>query len=60
MILEDSQAASDYCLNYMPDCDFALPHGSQALGKQEVSKERGKKQIFVLFFHSLYDRVYGS
>lgn len=37
LIVEDSEAAANYCVNYIPDCDSALPYHSQALNLQEVS-----------------------
>ncbi|CAB1449681.1 unnamed protein product [Pleuronectes platessa] len=38
LIDEDAQAAADYCVNYIPDCDSALPHNIQALDLQEKSR----------------------
>uniref|UniRef100_A0A8D2ZRC7 Collagen, type V, alpha 3a n=1 Tax=Scophthalmus maximus TaxID=52904 RepID=A0A8D2ZRC7_SCOMX len=37
LIVEDAQAAADYCVNYIPDCDSALPYDSPTLDLQEVS-----------------------
>uniref|UniRef100_A0A668AYK6 Collagen, type V, alpha 3a n=1 Tax=Myripristis murdjan TaxID=586833 RepID=A0A668AYK6_9TELE len=39
LILGDPQAAADYCANYIPDCDSALPYNSLALDQQEVSSD---------------------
>ncbi|XP_068575172.1 collagen alpha-1(XI) chain-like [Cebidichthys violaceus] len=36
LILEDPQAAANYCVNYIPDCDSALPYNSKSLVLQEV------------------------
>lgn len=45
LILEDPKAAASYCVNYIPDCDSALPYNSQALGLQEVSSATDRKQF---------------
>uniref|UniRef100_A0A665U5B0 Collagen, type V, alpha 3a n=1 Tax=Echeneis naucrates TaxID=173247 RepID=A0A665U5B0_ECHNA len=37
LILEDDQAAANYCVNFIPDCDAALPYKSQIPDLQEVS-----------------------
>ncbi|KAF0032842.1 hypothetical protein F2P81_015132 [Scophthalmus maximus] len=37
LIVEDAQAAADYCVNYIPDCDSALPYDSPTLDLQEKS-----------------------
>lgn len=58
LILEDPQAAANYCVDYIPDCDSALPYNSKALVLQEVSTATNRKQclkptqIFVQFFDS--------
>lgn len=65
LILEDPQAAASYCVNYIPDCDSALPYNSQALGLQEVSSATDRKQfqrenpmqMFVEVLNSCYDEV---
>uniref|UniRef100_A0A665U5L5 Collagen, type V, alpha 3a n=1 Tax=Echeneis naucrates TaxID=173247 RepID=A0A665U5L5_ECHNA len=36
LILEDDQAAANYCVNFIPDCDAALPYKSQIPDLQEV------------------------
>lgn len=36
LILEDPQAAADYCLHYIPDCDSPLPYNSQAQHTLEI------------------------
>ncbi|KAK2833293.1 hypothetical protein Q5P01_017182 [Channa striata] len=38
LIVEDPHTAADYCVNYIPDCNFALPYNSQALNTQENSQ----------------------
>uniref|UniRef100_A0A665U4L7 Collagen, type V, alpha 3a n=1 Tax=Echeneis naucrates TaxID=173247 RepID=A0A665U4L7_ECHNA len=35
LILEDDQAAANYCVNFIPDCDAALPYKSQIPDLQE-------------------------
>lgn len=35
LILEDPQAAARYCVDYIPNCDSALPYSIQA--RREVS-----------------------
>lgn len=65
LILEDPQAAASYCVNYIPDCDSALPYNSQSLGLQEVSSATDRKQLqrekpmqmFVEVLNSWYDGV---
>lgn len=37
LILEDPQAAAKYCVNYIPDCDSALPYNRKSMFLQEVS-----------------------
>lgn len=37
LILEDPQAAARYCVDYIPNCDSALPYSIQALTTREVS-----------------------
>lgn len=37
LILEDPQAAARYCVDYIPNCDSALPYSIQALATREVS-----------------------
>uniref|UniRef100_A0A8D0D0D5 Collagen, type V, alpha 3a n=1 Tax=Sander lucioperca TaxID=283035 RepID=A0A8D0D0D5_SANLU len=44
LILEDPQAAANYCVDYIPDCDSALPYNSKALVLQEVSTATNRKQ----------------
>ena len=36
LIVEDPQAAADYCLHYIPDCDSPLLYNTQAQVTQEV------------------------
>uniref|UniRef100_A0A8D2ZRF8 Collagen, type V, alpha 3a n=1 Tax=Scophthalmus maximus TaxID=52904 RepID=A0A8D2ZRF8_SCOMX len=44
LIVEDAQAAADYCVNYIPDCDSALPYDSPTLDLQEVSTATNRRQ----------------
>lgn len=37
LILEDPQAAARYCVDYIPNCDSALPYSIRALTTREVS-----------------------
>ncbi|CAG5897928.1 unnamed protein product [Menidia menidia] len=36
LIVEDPHAAASYCVNYMPDCESALPQLPQAVGLPEI------------------------
>lgn len=47
LILEDPQAAANYCVNYIPDCDSVLPYNSQALELQEVSTATNRRQCLL-------------
>lgn len=47
LILEDPQAAASYCVNYIPDCDSALPYNSQALQLLEVSTATNRRQCLL-------------
>uniref|UniRef100_A0A3Q3S7N0 Collagen, type V, alpha 3a n=1 Tax=Mastacembelus armatus TaxID=205130 RepID=A0A3Q3S7N0_9TELE len=38
LIVEDPQIAANYCVDYIPECDSALPYNSQALNLQENSE----------------------
>uniref|UniRef100_A0A3B4CG06 Fibrillar collagen NC1 domain-containing protein n=1 Tax=Pygocentrus nattereri TaxID=42514 RepID=A0A3B4CG06_PYGNA len=37
LIVADPQAAADYCLRYIPDCDSSLPYSTQNYDPEEVS-----------------------
>lgn len=37
LIDPDPRAAADYCQNYIPDCDSALPYTSLLLDPEEVA-----------------------
>uniref|UniRef100_A0A4W4FW30 Thrombospondin-like N-terminal domain-containing protein n=1 Tax=Electrophorus electricus TaxID=8005 RepID=A0A4W4FW30_ELEEL len=37
LIVPDPSAAADYCQNYIPDCDSALPYSSLSLDPEEVT-----------------------
>lgn len=60
LILGDPQAAASYCVNYIPDCDSALPYNSHALEMPKVSIATNRRQcllekpmlIFVQFLGS--------
>lgn len=47
LIVEDPQAAASYCVNYIPDCDSALPYNSHALQPLEVSIATKRKQYLL-------------
>uniref|UniRef100_A0A8C7MWA7 Collagen, type V, alpha 3a n=1 Tax=Oncorhynchus kisutch TaxID=8019 RepID=A0A8C7MWA7_ONCKI len=38
LILEDAQAAADYCLHYIPDCDSPLSYNRQAQDPEQTSQ----------------------
>lgn len=44
LIVDDPQAAASYCVNYIPDCDSALPYNSHALKLLEVSAATTRSQ----------------
>lgn len=44
LIAKDPQAAANYCANYIPDCDSALPHNHQAVDLPEVSTAMKMRQ----------------
>lgn len=44
LIVEDPQAAASYCVDYIPDCDSALPYNSHTLQPLEVSIATKRKQ----------------
>lgn len=68
LILGDPQAAASYCVNYIPDCDSALPYNSHALEMPEVSIATSRRQcllekpmlIFVQFLGSSYHVALGG
>jgi len=37
LLVDDPQAAADYCQDYIPDCDSPLPYRTQSLDPEEVS-----------------------
>lgn len=37
LLVDDPQAAADYCQDYIPDCDSPLPYSTQSLAPEEVS-----------------------
>ncbi|KAI2666046.1 Collagen alpha-1(V) chain [Labeo rohita] len=37
LLVDDPQAAADYCQDYIPDCDSPLPYSTQRLAPEEVS-----------------------
>lgn len=37
LLVDDPQAAADYCQDYIPDCDSPLPYKTQSLDPDEVS-----------------------
>uniref|UniRef100_A0A672R3C8 Collagen, type V, alpha 3a n=1 Tax=Sinocyclocheilus grahami TaxID=75366 RepID=A0A672R3C8_SINGR len=37
LLVDDPQAAADYCQDYIPDCDSPLPNSTQSLAPEEVS-----------------------
>ncbi|MED6283355.1 hypothetical protein CHARACLAT_007874 [Characodon lateralis] len=39
MIADDPQAAANYCVNFIPDCDLALPYNGQTLDNQNSHLE---------------------
>ncbi|KAL7851815.1 hypothetical protein SRHO_G00176000 [Serrasalmus rhombeus] len=45
LISPDPAAAADYCLNYIPDCDSALPYSSLSLDPEEVEKVPRKSTV---------------
>uniref|UniRef100_A0A8C4NQR1 Collagen, type V, alpha 3a n=1 Tax=Dicentrarchus labrax TaxID=13489 RepID=A0A8C4NQR1_DICLA len=47
LIVEDPQAAANYCVNYIPDCDSALPYNSHVLELQEVSTATNRRQCLL-------------
>lgn len=63
LIMDDAEAAANYCVNYIPDCDSALPYNSQALALQEVSTATVRRWclleknlcIFVVHFFNSYN-----
>ncbi|KAL1278593.1 hypothetical protein QQF64_025266, partial [Cirrhinus molitorella] len=36
LLVDDPQAAADYCQDYIPDCDSPLPYSTQSLAPEEV------------------------
>lgn len=45
LIVEDPHAAANYCVNYMPDCDSALPTVSQVSKRAEVSTATKRESV---------------
>ncbi len=37
LLVDDPQAAADYCQDYIPDCDSPLPYSTRSLAPEELS-----------------------
>lgn len=57
--MEDPQAAASYCVDYIPDCDSALPY-SQNLGLPEVSNAPKSDAMSFFMDYSISSVVEGA
>uniref|UniRef100_A0A8C2KCV6 Collagen, type V, alpha 3a n=1 Tax=Cyprinus carpio TaxID=7962 RepID=A0A8C2KCV6_CYPCA len=64
LLVDDPQAAADYCQDYIPDCDSPLPYSTQSLAAEEVSDfsvslaphvvKKAHCLLFLLFLSDLF------
>ncbi|MEQ2184430.1 hypothetical protein GOODEAATRI_007873, partial [Goodea atripinnis] len=52
MIADDPQAAANYCVNFIPDCDLALPYNGQTLDNQAIPSVH--TPLVVEYEHDIY------